>query len=77
VSQPENSVYLGELRRMMKTKLPRRVVERTANKFDSFRARNLVFKFLTNNSDEEDSDKQDRAINSIDESKSSSIDESH
>ena len=76
MSQPENSVYLGELRRMMKTKLPRRVVEHTAKKFDSFRARDPVFKFLTNNSDEEDSDKQDRAINSIDESKSSSIDES-
>jgi hypothetical protein len=68
VSQPENSVYLGELRRMMKTKLPRRVVERTAKKLDSFRARDPVFKFLTV--------KQDRAINSIDESKSSSIDES-
>ena len=61
---------------MMKTKLPWRVVERTAKKLDSFRARDPVFEFLTNNSDEEDSDKQDRAINSIDESKSSSIDES-
>lgn len=76
VSQPENSVHLGELRRMMKTKLPRRVVERTAKKFDSFRARGPIFKFSADSSDEEDSDKQDRVINSIGESKSSSIDES-
>ena len=57
MSQPENSVYLGELRRMMKTKLPCRVVERTAKESDSLLARGPVFEFSTDSLDKEDVNK--------------------
>ena len=71
VSPINDSVYLRELRRMMRTKLPRRVIERTAKKFDSLRARGPVFEFSADSSDEEDSGKGDPKINSTCESKKS------
>ena len=71
VSPIDDSVYLGELRRMMKLDLPRSAVERTAKKFDSLRAHGPVFKFSTDSSDEEDSGKEDPKINSTCESKKS------
>ena len=57
VSPIDDSLYLGELRRMMKTKLPRRVVERTAKESDSLLARGPVFEFSTDSSDKEDVNK--------------------
>jgi hypothetical protein len=57
VSPIDDSLYLGELRRMMKTKLPRRVVERTAKESDSLLARGPVFEFSTDSLDKEDVNK--------------------
>jgi hypothetical protein len=57
VSPIDDSLYLGELRRMMKTKLPRRVVECTAKESDSLLARGPVFEFSTDSLDKEDVNK--------------------
>ena len=51
-----DSKYLNELRRMMRSKVPRNVVERTAKKFDASRAKHgRTFRF----SDIKDSDEED------------------